>query len=137
MLQDFYFFIKFIFKINSRCWVAGWGKNDFNAGAFQAIQKEVDVPVKSPAECQSSLAATRLGPSFVFDSASFLCAGGEVGKDACTGDGGSPLICELSGRWFVAGMVAWGIGCGASGVPGVYVNTATYVPWILSTMSSN
>lgn len=69
-----------------RCWVSGWGKNDFN-GAYQKIQKEVDVPVLSPDRCQSSLTATRLGPAFIFDSISFICAGGESGKDACTVSG--------------------------------------------------
>lgn len=69
---------------NSRCWVSGWGRNDFNSGSFQAIQKQVDVPVLANTVCQSELAATRLGPSFVFDTTSFLCAGGEAGKDACT-----------------------------------------------------
>jgi len=52
------------------------------------------------------------------------------------GDGGSPLMCELGGRWFVAGLVAWGIGCATSGVPGVYVNVASYVPWIQTTVVS-
>lgn len=66
-----------------RCWVSGWGKNDFN-GVYQTIQKEVDVPILAPAKCQSDLAATRLGAAFVFDSTSFICAGGETGKDACT-----------------------------------------------------
>lgn len=66
-----------------RCWVSGWGKNDFS-GAYQTIQKEVDVPVLDPGRCQSLLAATRLGSSFIFDSISFICAGGEAGKDACT-----------------------------------------------------
>lgn len=30
--------------------------------------------------------------------------------DACTGDGGSPLVCPIAGRFYVVGLVAWGIG---------------------------
>lgn len=66
------------------CWVSGWGKNGFSSGTYQAIQKQVDVPILPPATCQTELSATRLGTSFVFDSSAFICAGGEVGKDACT-----------------------------------------------------
>uniref|UniRef100_A0A182J0I2 Uncharacterized protein n=1 Tax=Anopheles atroparvus TaxID=41427 RepID=A0A182J0I2_ANOAO len=120
----------------SRCWVSGWGKNDFTTGAFQSIPKEVDVPIVATASCQTALRTTRLGPNFVLDSTSFICAGGELGKDACTGDGGSPLVCPLSGRWYVVGLVAWGIGCGANGIPGVYVNVASYNTWITSTIAT-
>ncbi len=63
-----------------RCFVSGWGRNDFgNSGTYQAIQKEVDVPLRSNEECLSSLRATRLGSAFVLDTTSFLCAGGEAG----------------------------------------------------------
>ncbi|XP_049535764.1 phenoloxidase-activating factor 2-like isoform X1 [Anopheles darlingi] len=120
----------------SRCWVSGWGKNDFVSGAFQSIPKEVDVPVVATASCQTALRTTRLGPNFVLDPTSFLCAGGELGKDACTGDGGSPLVCALNGRFYVVGLVAWGIGCGANGIPGVYVNVASYISWITNTIAT-
>ncbi|XP_058821228.1 phenoloxidase-activating factor 2-like [Topomyia yanbarensis] len=123
--------------VGNRCWISGWGKNDFVNGAYQAIQKEVDVPVRSTIDCEAALRTTRLGPSFQLDSTSFMCAGGETGKDACTGDGGSPLVCALGGRYFVVGLVAWGIGCGTTNIPGVYVNVASFVPWIMSTVISN
>uniref|UniRef100_A0A182QE06 Peptidase S1 domain-containing protein n=1 Tax=Anopheles farauti TaxID=69004 RepID=A0A182QE06_9DIPT len=122
--------------VGSRCWVSGWGKNDFVSGAFQSIPKEVDVPIVASSNCQTALRTTRLGGNFVLDTTSFICAGGELGKDACTGDGGSPLVCNLNGRWYVAGLVAWGIGCGANGIPGVYVNVASYIPWIQSTVAT-
>lgn len=61
--------------------MVGWGKSDFtNTGAYQAIQKEVDVPLIDQNTCQTQLRATRLGANFVLDFTSFVCAGGETGK---------------------------------------------------------
>lgn len=96
---------------NMRCWVAGWGKNDFSSsGSYQPIQKEVDVPLVDFNTCQQQLRTTKLGNNFQLDPNSFVCAGGEAGKDACVGDGGAPLVCTISGRWYLVGLVAWGIG---------------------------
>ncbi|VVC96579.1 unnamed protein product, partial [Leptidea sinapis] len=68
-----------------RCWVSGWGKDMFGVqGQYQQILKEVDVPIVAPATCQSQLQAARLGPSYVLDTTSFICAGGEPSKDSCT-----------------------------------------------------
>ncbi|XP_055389269.1 phenoloxidase-activating factor 2-like [Condylostylus longicornis] len=119
-----------------KCYVAGWGKDDFN-GLYQAIQKEVDVTVISTDTCQEKLRKTRLGPNFVLNGTTFVCAGGENGKDACTGDGGSPLVCSSNGRWYAVGLVAWGIGCAVKDVPGVYVNLSTYIPWIESIIAQS
>lgn len=71
---------------NIRCYAAGWGKGDFSAnGQYQAIQKEVDLPLIDQNTCQNQLRVTRLGANFALDFTSFVCAGGESGKDACTG----------------------------------------------------
>ncbi|XP_053694080.1 phenoloxidase-activating factor 2-like isoform X2 [Sabethes cyaneus] len=123
--------------VGSRCWISGWGKNDFFNGVYQAIQKEVDVVIRSQIDCEVALKTTRLGTAFQLDSTSFICAGGESGRDACTGDGGSPLVCPLGGQFFVVGLVAWGIGCGTSNIPGVYVNVAAYLPWITNVTRSS
>ena len=66
----------------------------------------------------------------------FLCAGGEEGKDACKGDGGGGLACEVAGQWVLSGVVSWGLGCGQEGVPGVYVEVEKYTHWIQSVIAS-
>ncbi|XP_011862850.1 PREDICTED: trypsin-3 isoform X2 [Vollenhovia emeryi] len=120
----------------TRCWVSGWGKDAFgNNGMYQNILKEVDVPILSQADCQTALRRTRLGGLFVLDG-SFMCAGGEPGKDACTGDGGSPLVCSTNnGPYQVVGLVTWGIGCAGAGVPGVYTNVYNFLSWIMQQMT--
>jgi len=117
-----------------RCYVAGWGKDEVD-GSFQFIPKQVDVPLVDDSSCEASLQAAlnqqRAGAGNNFRlHPSEICAGGEVGKDACTGDGGSPLVCQAtSGRWTVVGLVTWGVGC-ASHVPGVYARVSAFQQWI-------
>lgn len=69
------------FVTNLRCWVAGWGSSSFNTGVTsQTIQTQVDVPIVDQTTCLYKLRSTRLGQNFVFDTNSFMCAGGEPGK---------------------------------------------------------
>ncbi|CAH1275854.1 unnamed protein product [Diabrotica balteata] len=113
-----------------RCWTTGWGKDAFgDFGKYQNILKEVDVPIVDSGICQRQLQQTRLGYDFKLHPG-FICAGGEEGKDACKGDGGGPMVCERGGTWQVVGLVSWGIGCGQTGVPGVYVKVGYYLDWI-------
>lgn len=117
-----------------RCWVAGWGKDKVN-GEFQFIQHKVDLPLVDDNNCNAKLKDAlnkqKRGQGNRFSlKSSEICAGGEVGKDACTGDGGSPLVCQAkSGRWTVVGLVTWGVGC-ASHVPGVYARVSEFQSWI-------
>ena len=86
--------------------------------------KEIELPIVAKPVCEARLRTTKLGRRFRLDS-SFLCAGGHLGKDTCSGDGGSPLVCLTTGgearedTWVQAGVVAWGLGCGGD-TPGVY-----------------
>jgi secreted trypsin-like serine protease len=41
----------------------------------------------------------------------------------------------IGGRWFLGGLVAWGIGCGTLNVPGVYVNIFSLTSWIQEIVS--
>lgn len=117
----------------SRCYATGWGKDKFEKdGTYQVILKKIDLPIMPRTECQRNLRTTRLGMYFRLHE-SFICAGGEKGKDTCKGDGGSPLVCPVPGqkdRFYQAGIVAWGIGCGEANIPGVYASVAYLRPWI-------
>jgi len=117
-----------------RCFVSGWGKDAFGGkGKYQNVLKEVDVPVLSHFDCERKLKNTRLGFDFVLHPG-FICAGGEEGKDACKGDGGGPLVCEVGGVWQLAGIVSWGVGCGEQDIPGVYAKVGHYNQWVQEMM---
>jgi kallikrein len=128
-------------KIDAKegCVASGWGKKAFAKGRHSAVLRKVTLPVVPRNQCQTALRTTRLGKTFHLHR-SFMCAGGVRNKDTCKGDGGSPLICPLpneGGRFVQMGIVSWGIGCGASNTPGVYVNVILYAEWIDRQMRAN
>lgn len=96
--------------------------------------KMIELNVVERIECQNKL-RTKVGKKFVLDQ-SFICAGGEAGKDTCKGDGGSPLICKkYNERYFkLAGLVSLGLGCGKP-IPALYVNIAYLSDWLKREMS--
>lgn len=60
-------------------------------------------------------------------------------KDACQGDSGGPLLCRDSSdreRYYVAGIVSWGVKCANPKLPGVYANVPKYIPWILQNIQN-
>ncbi|KAF4518267.1 hypothetical protein B566_EDAN018383 [Ephemera danica] len=125
---------------HSRCFASGWGKNVFGKeGQYQVILKKVELPVVPRDPCLRALRKTRLGQHFRLHE-SFMCAGGEPGRDTCKGDGGSPLVCPMPdrpGHYAQVGIVAWGIGCGENGTPGVYANVAKFRHWIDNQFRTN
>nr|XP_027212128.1 serine protease 30-like [Penaeus vannamei] len=64
-----------------------------------------------------------------------VCAGYMQGKiDACNGDSGGPLACEIDGRYTLLGLVSWGKSCGKAQRPGIYTNVKHYLDWIMTAM---
>jgi len=113
------------------CHVKGWGKDKWEDGDYQVILKSVQMPVVNSDSCLNQLKTTKLGRRFRLHP-SFMCAGGQLGEDACFGDGGGPLVCPLKQdpqRYVQVGIVAWGIGCG-QGVPGIYTSLPAIGCWI-------
>lgn len=125
------------FEGRSGCVVAGWGDTNFGANNSPYVpQRKVTLPIVKYATCRDALSEKDvLGSETEVDKYlkkdQEFCAGGERSVDACTQDGGAPLVCPgVNGKFTVAGLVAWGKGCGRPGVYGVYVKVRSYLPWI-------
>jgi secreted trypsin-like serine protease len=107
----------------TRATVSGWGNTIAQPAGpggggtnYPDNMQEAKVPIVSRPECKTVYAAADLTITNTM-----LCAG-QTNKDTCQGDSGGPLFFKATGSpdYIQAGITSWGIGCGATGFPGVY-----------------
>ncbi|XP_072261307.1 transmembrane protease serine 9 [Pyxicephalus adspersus] len=119
-----------VFPMGKKCVITGWGylKED-NLVKPEVLQKAT-VALMDQTLCNS------LYSNVVTDR--MVCAGYLEGKiDSCQGDSGGPLVCEEpSGKFFLAGIVSWGVGCAEARRPGVYVRVSKVRNWIQEVISA-
>ncbi|XP_039966813.1 serine proteinase stubble [Bactrocera tryoni] len=113
--------------------VTGWGRLS-EGGTLASVLQEVSVPIVSNGICESMFA--RAGRQESIPDI-FVCAGYENGgHDSCQGDSGGPLqVKSADGRFFLAGIISWGIGCAEANLPGVCTRISRFVPWIMENVS--
>jgi secreted trypsin-like serine protease len=99
--------------------VIGWGSSVFLVGPGSDDLMEVDVPMVSDEQCDTSY--NQMSP-YIFDPETMVCAGEDTGlKDSCQGDSGGPLVVkDAAGKWAQVGTVSFGLGCGFPIYYGVY-----------------
>lgn len=108
--------------------VTGWGRRS-EYGQISPILREVHLPIISNEKCMSMY---RLSGQNEWIPRIFLCAGtANGGADSCEGDSGGPLVVKSqNGRYMLAGVISWGIGCGDRNRPGVYTRITEFKSWI-------
>ena len=76
-------------------------------------------------------------PRFASVDSTQVCAGAELGKDACSGDsGGGLFISDTSDTWHLLGIVSYGARDCGNGSPGVYTRVSSFLPWISNKMAT-
>ena len=120
---------KIDFGPGTNCFVTGFGVTE-QGGEVSAKLQEANVPIVAQQTCQEAYKNKKITPRM-------LCAGyAKGGIDACQGDSGGPLVCMNNGKWFLKGIVSWGIGCARPGAYGVYSNVKEFLPWIRNIINS-
>uniref|UniRef100_A0A8C8YAQ1 Serine protease 22 n=1 Tax=Panthera leo TaxID=9689 RepID=A0A8C8YAQ1_PANLE len=114
-------------------WVVSIQKNGTHHCAVplphpQTLQK-LEVPIIDSEVC-SRLYWRGAGQGAITED--MLCAGYLEGRrDACLGDSGGPLMCQVEGTWLLAGIISWGEGCAERNRPGVYISLAAHRSWVM------
>ncbi|XP_071377584.1 mast cell protease 8-like [Centroberyx affinis] len=115
-----------IIKANTKCIVAGWGRNETKGTVVDQL-RVVDVSTIDLDVCQKEWNQIPGGPITL--PANIICAGGyETNKGSCQGDSGGPLVCN--GK--AVGIVSFNYRkiCDYPTVPNVYTEISKFLPWI-------
>jgi len=113
-------------------WVYGWGWT-IESRTYADKLLDVEVPIVSNSVCATAM--NPLGNNITSD---MLCAGGEGGKDSCSGDSGGPFTVadSFTGAHTLVGVVSWGEGCAREGLYGVYADVPFFRTWIDETIAA-
>lgn len=111
--------------VGTKCFVTGFGRIQ-EGGALSLSLRQAELPVVNQTVC------TEAYRDYQPLTKNMFCAGRpEGGIDSCQGDSGGPFVCQnKEGRFYLAGVVSWGVGCARQKRYGVYSNVAGLKSWV-------
>ncbi|KFD70986.1 hypothetical protein M514_02561 [Trichuris suis] len=111
-------------RVVNSCFAAGWGRTE--NGSTSLLLKQTRVRIAPLSQCYFAERAGRA-----------LCVREYYNQSIpCIGDSGSPLFCEIDGRYFALGILSLGpTNCSQQEDPSaLYVRMDNYHEWTLNTM---
>jgi secreted trypsin-like serine protease len=111
------------YRIGDRCNITGYGVTNEYTHKGLGVLREAEVIIKDPNDFDEVNG---------WDTDAIIVASGTIiddmgyTTDTCSGDSGSPLICNN----LLTGITSWGYGCGEPIYPGVYTSLSYYLEWI-------
>ncbi|XP_015171116.1 PREDICTED: serine protease easter-like [Polistes dominula] len=120
--------------INNELYIAGWSSTLENSSSN--VKRKVSVQLFDKDLCQT-IYGFGWNATVSFEQ---ICAGGEIKRDGCIGDGGGPLMSFWNlpngdKIWTAVGIESYGHEyCGSVGFPSIYTKVYNFIPWIISKM---
>lgn len=117
--------------------IMGWGQDNTEDSSTVLLKGIVQPVLRSI--CQSKYIG---GGHTINLSDNQMCALGNknaqgIATDGCQGDSGGPLVFLDNNKYYLAGIVSVGTGCGNEFIPGIYTRTANYLDWITGVVWKN
>ncbi|XP_061782693.1 plasminogen activator, urokinase b isoform X2 [Nerophis lumbriciformis] len=107
------------------CEIAGFGKEKHGLWYHSQNLRSAQVDLLADSVCRQD---DHYGNKI---SDNMLCAARpDWSQDACEGDSGGPLACQVGRHFFLFGVISWGEGCAKELRPGVYTRVSNYNRWI-------
>ena len=97
------------------CWIAGWGKTSEHAYQNDRLY-ELGINTYSDEYCENNSLCAQTGDCPFEKTDDVVCIGipdedgdgvDDMGKGACRGDSGGPLICDVNGKYVLTGLTSW------------------------------
>ncbi|KAL0964838.1 hypothetical protein UPYG_G00329690 [Umbra pygmaea] len=112
-------------RTGTSCEIAGYGKEEEGLWYNSQYLRQAKVELLAHDICSDKEYYGNMITENMF------CAGKpDWSQDACKGDSGGPMVCEVDNRISLFGIVSWGEGCSRAFRPGVYTTVTKYNRWI-------
>ena len=125
---------------DAKCHVVGWGQVE--TGGQSPVLRDAKVDVMSQLYCNQlgrNITSRRIKRTYTRVADTFSFCAGRGGADACEGDSGGPLFCEINSERIQFGVVSHGPPggrCGRTNRPGIYSNVPYALAWIRNVTQS-
>ncbi|XP_072032084.1 uncharacterized protein [Amphiura filiformis] len=116
-----------VVRAGKKGFVTGWGNTAREGVQYSRYLRKVLLTIADQQDCGTA--------HYEVITSNMFCAEANTGasnreRDACQGDSGGPFVIRDSLRWYLVGLVSWGIGCADPRYPGVYTRVQKFRQWI-------
>ncbi|XP_059967460.1 serine protease 46-like [Mesoplodon densirostris] len=123
-------------SLGSMCWMIGWGQTYTRETPQPSYSlQEVAVKIVNNEICNQQYKFLFLKGQKKLNGNDMICAILQWGVDACLGNSGSSLVCQVNHTWIQMRVLNWSFSCSRHRFLGIYTSTSHFTDWIKKQIS--